>query len=69
MDLRLKLWMIAAGELAEEKKITSGGGPIQRPRITGPIWETEVVCHPGQWTLAGLESRDEEDVALFVRVR
>lgn len=69
MDLRLKVWMLAAGEPAEEKKISSGGGPVQRPTLSGPIWETEVACLPGQWTLAALESRGEEEIALFVRVR
>lgn len=69
VDLRLKVWMLTAGELVEEKKVSSGGGPVQRPTLGGPIWETEVVCLPGQWTLAALDSGGEEEVALFVRVR
>ncbi len=69
VDLQLKLWMLAAGEPAEEKKVSSGGGPIQRPTLSGPIWDMEVACLPGQWTLAALESRGDEEVALFVRVR
>jgi hypothetical protein len=67
VDLRLRVWMLTV-EMAEEKKVSSGGGPVQRPKLSGPSWEAEVVCLPGHWTLAALESRGEEDVALFVRV-
>ena len=55
-------------EMTEEKRVSSGGGPVQRPKLSGPSWDVEVVCLPGHWTLAALESRGEEDVALFVKV-
>lgn len=67
MDLRLRAWLTSL-EMDEEKKVSTGGGPVQRPKLSGPSWEAEVVCLPGHWTLAALESRGEEDVALFVKV-
>ncbi len=70
--LQLRAWLVSA-ELTEEKRVSTGGGPLQRPRTSGSVWTADVVCAPGHWTLAALESRGEgaqaEEVALFVRVR
>lgn len=64
---RLRAWDVAA-ELAEERKVSTGLGPVQRPRVEGPRWDLEAVCAPGEWTLAALENRGGEAWALFVRI-
>jgi hypothetical protein len=70
-NVRLRVWTLS-GNL-EEKPMSTDATPVQCPRVTGFIWEPEVVCAPGHWTLAALESRGsgpaQEEVALFVRVR
>ena len=60
-------------EMKEIAEISSGVGPVQLPRVSGPRWASDAICLPGQWTLLGIESRLEggasEEVALFVRAR
>lgn len=72
-NLRLRAWIVSGEMMTPEKRVSSGGGPVQRPKTSGSVWQAEVVCAPGYWTLAALESRGEgepaEEVALFVRVR
>ena len=71
-SVQLRVWTLA-GELSEDKRVSSDCGPLQRPKVTGFLWQTEAVCAPGAWTLAALESRgtgpEAEEAALFVRVR
>jgi hypothetical protein len=70
-DLKIRVWTLS-GTL-EDKPLSTDATPVQCPRVTGFIWEPEVVCAPGHWTLAALESRGSgpalEEIALFVRVR
>jgi hypothetical protein len=71
VSVELHAWTLS-GEL-EEKRLSTDASPIQCPRVTGFIWEPEIVCFPSKWTLAALESRGtgpaREEFALFVRVR
>ena len=70
--LELRAWTLGV-EMDEEKQVSTGGGPVQRPRSSGFVWNADVVCVPGHWTVAALESRGEgdaaEEVLLLVRVR
>jgi hypothetical protein len=70
-SLRLRAWTLS-GDL-EERRVSTDATPVQCPRVTGFVWESEVICSPGHWTLGALESRGAgpalEEFALFVRVR
>lgn len=71
VDVQVRAWTLS-GEL-EDKRVSTDVSPVQCPRVTGFVWEPAIVCAPGQWTLAALESRGtgpaSEEFALFVRVR
>jgi hypothetical protein len=64
---------ITTREMKEIETVSSGVGPVQVPRVTGPRWKSDAVCAKGRWTLVGIETRGRgdqmEDVALFVRAR
>lgn len=67
MSLDLHCWS-QKGEVVDDKAVSTGLGPVQRASAEGPRWAVDVVCAPGEWTLAGLENSEGEDWALFVRV-
>jgi hypothetical protein len=64
---------LTSREMKEIETVSSGVGPVQVPRVTGPRWESDAVCAKGKWTLVAIETRGTgdamEDVALFVRAR
>ena len=64
---------LTSREMREIETVSSGVGPVQAPRSSGPRWKSDVVSAKGKWTLAAIETRGRgeaaEDVALFVRAR
>ncbi len=51
------------------EEVSPGAGPLTSATGSGFGWQSTVICKKGFATLAGIETRGEEDVALFLRAR